>query len=270
MICALPIAVACAPSQDANDADAGAHEESEAPLVHAPVLAPGRLSLRVRAPDGNPWIGASSVYATPVAGGDELELSDREHRGPDLSASLAPGRWRVRVDPDERAISADDKDPRLARCGEAWAECEIRSNATTALEIRLRKGARLRLTLALPAGDHDAELDVVRTCPPEQRCFHALDLANAKDHNRCAIVRATKPIDAAAGPVSFFAPGCAGFTIERFIPGTTALSQTFFDAGQYTLHVETPGFAPADARFEIQDGRDTELSIELKPRDGAR
>jgi hypothetical protein len=252
--------------------DASASEELAASPAHARAFAPGRLSLRVRAPDGNPWIGANAVYATPLAGGgDELELSDAQHSGPDLVASLGPGRWRIRVDPDGRASSpGDGRNPRLARCGEAAAECEIRSNATTALEIRLRKGGRLRLTLALPSGFSDAELDVVRTCPVEQRCFHALDLAHAKEHNRCSIVRANPRAGAATLPVSFFAPECVGFTIERFIPGTTALSQTFFDAGVYTLHAETTGFFSVDPPFEIVDGKDTELSIELKPRDGAK
>ena len=187
------------------------------------------------------------------------------------AGSSALSRWRVRVDPDGRAISPGvGQDPRLARCGEAAADCEIRSNATTALEIRLRKGGRVRLTLALPAGFSDAELDVMRTCPAEQCCFHALDLAHAKEHNRCSIVRANERRGAATDPVSFFAPGCTGFTIERFIPGTTALSRTFFDVGVYTLHAETTGFFTVDAPFEIVDGKDTEVSLELKPRGGAK
>lgn len=226
----------------------------------------GTLKLTVRIPDGKLWTGACSAFATPVAGGPEVLLSEGLQRGPNLEASLAGGRWRVRVDSEEPMLSCSaGSAPPFSAYGAAEAECEIRAHETTPLEIRLRAGGRLNLMIALPEGFKAVESEELSALPEEDRCTRALDIANAKTGNRCARVSVEPAASSPGHRVSFLAPGCSRLAADRVILGMTSKSEAFFDAGPLTLRIEAPGFEPVTVPLTIEAGHDTDLRVELKP-----
>jgi hypothetical protein len=234
----------------------------------------GALKLTLRTPQGEAWSGACAVFAAPSAGsgtGAEVEVSRPLQRGPHVDAALAPGRWRLRVDPEEPLVACSaGSAPPFSVYGAARADCEIRAGETTALEIRLVAGGHLSLTLVPPASFQDARIEMLKVSPPDELCQHALELCLAKTENPCAVVSVLSGTTPRLGRVSFLAPGCTRLAADRAIPGFACTSESFFEAGPLTLGIETPGFEPLTATITIESGHATDLRLALKPLTAAK
>jgi hypothetical protein len=242
-----------------------------------PVSAVGELELEVARPDGSPLARDFQVRIESPENGLPLYSSRRETSGSSWRASLPPGRYRLRIETEDSVPwCGTGWTPSPAPFGDWTGPIEIRSGKKSTLDVRLRRGGKLRLALALPAGSPTpaewAARYPTRTSPREAGW---LDLGTRGPGARVTLrpdpdghaPERSPGAPEPGAPLAFFMPNLhVSSHAFAILPGDEQTSADWIPPGDYIVHVEAREFAPAEAKVSIRADETTALRIELAPR----
>jgi hypothetical protein len=224
----------------------------------APPVPPGTLALHVAQPDGAPFTDTTNVRVRSLASGATLHESANYFHGPDFTAELPPGRYRVDVDVDP-PIGSHGEINRATPFTPVALEVTIRAGELSALDVRLGASGRLCVLVHLPDG--------VAGVPRSYSADVALD----------DLIRGA---DLELAPIAGGAPLRAVFDVSYAgvleIPfhgvqtgkaphGIEVTSVNPIPVGRYVARLSADGCAPFERELEIRAGEVTRLEAALRP-----
>jgi protocatechuate 3,4-dioxygenase beta subunit len=223
-------------------------------LVLQPLSAHGRVHVTL---DGAGRESAAALEIALYSALTEQRVEDAGVLRPDPDGWLppiAPGRYRLQV-----GFGARDGELSMYFPIPTRQEVEVRADQVSEYVVHARAGARIRLAL-----------DVATPAKPASTAA-ASDKQRARDlRERGATASVACDASSGARPVQFVEPAPQNpkrFLLEsHMLPGESALIADLLEPGACTLHVEAPGFEPAEAHVDLHPGEVQDLRVTLHAR----
>jgi len=239
--------------------------------------AAGELELEIARPDGSPLARDFQVNVESPENGLPLYSSERDTTGSTWQRALPPGRYRLRIETEDSVpFCGTGWTPSPAPFGDWTGTIEIRSGEKSKLDVRLWRGGKLRLALALPPGS-TAPTRWIAQYPTELSPREAgwLELGARGPGARVSLRPdpAGRPPEHApgmpepGGALAFFEPNLhVSYHACALLPGDEETSADWIPPGDYIVRVEAREFAPAEAKVTIRPDETAKLRLELVPR----
>lgn len=232
----------------------------ELDLRAGPVMEPGRLVVAAREPNGavaRGWL----ITVTPVGSRMSLRKVKAGYSGERVEASLAPGRYVVRVVPKwnaGRVRSGSDPIPRGPSLG-VEREVLITAGEETRIEVRFGGSGWVRVLVELGTPSSEAA--------PRARVTATFD--GRDEVHELRFPNGTHP-DASEAQKSSTIGTSHGRFDQRggIIPGLAQLAHKHLDEGRWRLRAELEGYAPAEAVCDVLIDEEVVVRLVLEPLDG--
>jgi len=223
-----------------------------------PETEPGTLALRVVAPDGEPYVETTNVTVRSIETDELLHESDDYHEGPEFTAGLPPGVYRVRVDVEPPGGAHGEVfDP--TPFAPVVLEVAIRAGELTALDVSLGASGRLRALVHLPEGGG------VGPAPTDERPLDAAIRGAAIELVPRDGGAALRPVfDVSYEEGLGFPVNLGGAQTGEAPDGIEVTSVNPIPVGRYTARLSAPGCGQLERELEIRAGQITRIEASLE------